>query len=356
MDKSAFEKFGGIEKEEKAHLLLEEHKNRWLKVLHTLQQEKIVKDVAPYVNKIQNLRPIPFSATYRKTNNDALDTQIENQVEMQVELQVAVQSDAYIQGMEPWQEWKWSSNLDVFKDDFLKPISVTTGWLEFLYHYSNPPLYKAHDVLKQAKNPKLAAMNEMFDDKFLVTNNFIQRRTKSFKEVKAEPFSWYAKPVFHLLVAQEKDGSITTLVIDQNDLPFFREKLQQDEGNGSRKLCIYNPSVGIVLEGKETFDEKALKEHPEFVRHLIYAKFWNGNSAYTAKEITVLEEWIKRVGLQKMWDCFHQIVRNREDSAKKFEGSSLQRVFEKLFREAAREALIQRKKAPLRGVAAGIPA
>ncbi|MBM3191238.1 MAG: DUF3638 domain-containing protein [Chlamydiae bacterium] len=333
---AAFEAFGGIEKEEQAEVILKEYTQKWLQVLEELGKKGAIKNLSKYKDRILNLKPIPLNPTYRKNENTAIDTQIENQVEKQVKLTVATEADEQREDMEPWKLWPWAQDLDIFNEDWLQPQQLQSNW--FGKETNNPrvpPLYRAQEVLEQAKNPHVKVMKGLFDDHFLVSNNFVQQKVKNNKETKAEPFAWYAKPVYHLLVAEEEDGTITTMMIDQKEVPFFREKFQEDEGFGKRKLCIYNPTIGIVLQGAKEFDEEKLKDNPAFIQHVMYAKFWDGASTYTEREAQALETWISQQGVQKCFTFFEQIIRNKKDSAKRFEDSNLKAVFVKLLKEEA---------------------
>jgi len=320
IDVTPFEAFGGIDKEENALKILEAHTQKWVGCLEELQAEKAIKNSFKYEQKIRALREVPLNEKYRVTENNTLDTQLEKQVEVQVKLTVATKPDEYRENIKPWTVWQWPSDLDIFKDDFL--------------HLASMPLYQAGDILSEANNLKVASMKGVFDETFLVSNNFLPRNVKDSLEIKAEPFTWYAKPVYHLVVTEEA-GKITTLMIDQNDLPFFREKLIQDQGDGDRKICIYDPTLGITLQGKKGFNEKALQANPEFIKHIIYAKFWNGMSKYTPEEVVYLTSWIEAQGATRMYEFFQEIVRNKDTSAKAFTHSPLALVFKRLLASEA---------------------
>lgn len=319
MDISAFEAFGGIEKEMDATGILEEYTQKWLRILKELEANHAITNATFYEDKINALRKIPLNPTYRVTNNLTLDTQvqnqIENQVEVQVELSTVTQSDVFHEtGIKPWKEREWPSGINIFKDDFLD-LGLCRS---------------AEEVLAGAKNSKVECMRDVFNPTFFISQNFLPGTNLSEGEIPAEPFAWYAKPVYHLVVTQEALGGIKTLLIDQNDLSFFRDQLLNDEGQEERKICIYDPMLGMTLHGKKTIQEEALKANPAFMTHLIYAKFWNGMSQYTPEEIVFLESWIQAQGVTRMHEFFQEILRYREDSAKAFTQSPLALVFERL--------------------------
>ena len=323
-DIKPFDAFGGIDKEEEVGKILQDYTKKWIGVLENLAKKKAIKSTAGYIKKIQDLKPIPLNPKYLITENTSMDTQIENQVEMQVELTIATNPDAYKENIKPWGVWKWPEPLNIFKDDWMR----TSSWFR-----STPmPLYEAGKILASAKNSKVSSMKNIFNDTFLVSNNFLPQKHQNFFEITPEPFAWYGKPVYHLVVMQESSGKIKTLMIDQNDLPFFRDKLLQDNGTHERKICIYDPAIGITLQGKKVFNEENLKQNPDFIKHLVYAKFWNGSSKYTAEEIHYLESWIKNHGIQKMYTFFKEILRNKDTSAKSFTNSPLAAVFERLLK------------------------
>lgn len=332
LDTNPFEAFGEIDKEDEADKILQKHEQKWIGILENLEKEKAIVDASKYKGKIKTLRKIPLSPKYRTTNNTTLDTQVENQIKMQeeVKLTVATKPDVYKERMHPWTPWQWPEKLDIFKDNWM-----TTGPY---FSSTAMPLYLAQDLLIKAKNKTVASMKGTFNNTFLVSNNFLPQQIKTSLETPAAPFMWYAKPVYHLVVIEEVDGAIKTLMIDQNDLPFFRDKLIQDQGNYKRKICIYDPAIGITLQGKLTFNEHTLKTNDKFIKHLIYAKFWNGISKYTDHEIPFLESWIRSQGIHSMFEFFKEIVRNKENSRKNFENSTLRAVFEKLYQESRLES------------------
>jgi hypothetical protein len=327
-DVTPFEAFGGIDKEEDSYKILQSYAENGLKMLDTLEKNKAIKDASTYKAKITSLKPIPVKPTSRRRENSNIDTQVENQVEMQVQLTVATQASEYKEGIKPWTVWQWPASLNIFKDEWMKPANAYWFW-------QSPamPLYRAQDLLQVSRSSKVSQMKGVFNDTFLVSNNFLPQKRKEWTEIQAEPFAWYAKPVYHLVVVEEPNGQIKTLMIDQNDLSFFRDKLLKDTGSEARKICIYDPVVGITLQGKKGFNEQHLKENKEFIKHLVYAKFWNGISSYTEEEADYLKSWIQSNNIDKMYHFFQEITRNKEDSAKAFSNSVLALVFADLYKQ-----------------------
>lgn len=364
LDKPFYEMFGGINKERDAKELLQNYVEKWIQCLRDLELKGAIQNANAVIEKIQNLRDIPLNPTYKAFDNIALDTQVEIEVELntqsEVEINLQTEQASHKEKIVPWKKWEWSPHLNIFKKcwkpthSFKPPtlIGRVVQWifnlpvigkiistivayvkrfflwlLSPIYSGSTIPIYSANDVIKHAKNSKIHQMDDLFDEDFMISNNFITIETQEASEIKAEPFAWYSKPVYHLLVMQEDDGSIKTMILGQDDLAFFREKLQNDKGQFKRKICIYDPVIGITCEGKQRFDEKVLKSHPTFLKHLVYAKFWDGTSDYSHEEKVVLKEWIQKHDPQKMLDLFKEITKYKDHSQSNFKGSALESIF-----------------------------
>ncbi|MEI8300504.1 MAG: DUF3638 domain-containing protein [Chlamydiota bacterium] len=332
MDVSAFEAFGGVEKEIDTPRILEEYTQKWLGILKELEANHAITNSSFYENKIRSLREIPLNPTYQVVNNLTLDTQVENQIENEVEVEIEVATatqsdDFYERGIKPWKEQQWP-NINIFKDDFLA-IGLCRS---------------AQEAIAGAKNIKVSSMQDVFNPTFFISENYLPAKHLSKGEIPAEPFAWYAKPVYHLVVTQEALGEIKTLLIDQNDLPFFREQLLKDTGQQERRICIYDPRLGMTLHGKKPMLEEELKLNAEFMTHYIYAKFWNGMSEYKDEELTHLERWVQSQGAVRMHGFFQEILRYKKDSAKAFTQSPLAQIFDKLIALETEPSRIAKKR------------
>jgi len=73
------------------------------------------------------------------------------------------------------------------------------------------------------------------------------------------------------------------------------------------------------------------KKKPEFIKLLVQAKFFNGETEFSSTEIPYLEAWIKDRGVVKMSTLFEKyILQWKAESSAKYQQSPLRSLFTKL--------------------------
>ncbi|PJD98213.1 MAG: hypothetical protein CK425_00575 [Parachlamydia sp.] len=170
-------------------------------------------------------------------------------------------------------------------------------------------LYQANTVVKMAKDRKISTFHKFFQNKpqtaLLMTNNFITLKPQR-TENPVLPLGKEQKPLYEVLVIQDElpDGNkkLTVMMGDQStDAYFWRQKLEEDvtqtpaevANARKRKICLYDLNIGIVQNGKNAFDEQALKDNPLFQELIVKAKIYNADVTYTDKEEVALKRLVR---------------------------------------------------------------
>lgn len=73
---------------------------------------------------------------------------------------------------------------------------------------------------------------------------------------------------------------------------------------------------------------KRLKKDALFQRVILQIKFIDGHVFYTKNEQAILRRWMKKIGVEKLYNLFQNIHDQRGRAS--FEGSDLQQLFWKL--------------------------
>jgi hypothetical protein len=179
---------------------------------------------------------------------------------------------------------------------------------------------------------------KIFDENIFVSNNFVTKKTGDVREVPTELFGKYQKPVYHMLIIKEK-GQMKTMLIDQREAEFFRNKLHLDKASDkdseerSRKVALYDIRNGVVAEGKNGFADGELEKDPQFIKLLSQIKFFNGDVDYNQGQINALSTWIKKQGVKKMQSNFEEILAYHTDSRTKYRTSIIGHLFKRLAQE-----------------------
>ena len=189
--------------------------------------------------------------------------------------------------------------------------------------YANPvkPCVQLDDLLKK---PLLKTFSKnLFDPNILISYNFLV----PYNVYRA--FEGLQKPLYHVVVYQKEDLSIQTLVIDQEDLSYFRDKIEKYEGTSKAKIAIYDATLDSFEikkgDGINLADEKA---KAQFYRQMIQIKFFGGVCNYTDAELTYLEEWIKK-DPEYLMQLFNKIIHKIPENPKRYEGSVIKAYFDK---------------------------
>ena len=215
--------------------------------------------------------------------------------------------------------WNWDPKRDTFSHDFYHlahPSAVREmrqPVLEKLESYSllapvaydQAPIMRLSDVL--AEDPDFAPYADCFDIE--VSYNFVKTRGE----------------VQHILFRENrKSGEVIATIVSETDKAFFFDKLAEERKSSQPHdydVTLYNSTLQTIQHNGASALERE-KMH----RHLVQAKFYNGESLYSAEEYPILLQWIQEKGTQHMLDLFvhHILPRRKPERATQFHGSVLE--------------------------------
>jgi hypothetical protein len=119
-------------------------------------------------------------------------------------------------------------------------------------------------------------------------------------------------------------------MLDLKDSQDF-QKILKDNDIG-RETSIYNFELGLHAQGKRPIASEELQKDPVFIRLVVQAKFFNGETHYTQKEIQVLESWIQEKGSERMYKLFYDHILQspaKTISRTEFPASRIGKLFKK---------------------------
>ena len=180
--------------------------------------------------------------------------------------------------------------------------------------------------LSETLKTKSPEFDGIFDDNISISSNFLLPYQNT------NLFSGPSKPIYRFVVMLHKDKRIETMIIDSTDLKYFREKLRQDKGQSSRKICIYSPIFGITHHGQKEVKLEELMASESFKEQLCQIKFFGGVCDYTIDEQSVLKKWLEKKSPQSMWSLFNKILASHRENKDKFQGSNIQALFSELLK------------------------
>ena len=134
------------------------------------------------------------------------------------------------------------------------------------------------------------------------------------------------KPISHVLVMEHPDKKIETLVLDAEDLEYFRAQIAQDPKGSKRKFCIYSLDLGVTHEGQEKIDFTDPVIKANFLPQLIQIKFIGGSTSYKEDEIPYLQLFIRQ-NPRFLFSLFSSIKEQLKGPSDSFAGSLLHETF-----------------------------
>lgn len=111
--------------------------------------------------------------------------------------------------------------------------------------------------------------------------------------------------------------------VDLNSYAFIQDN------NKPVNLYLYDFNLGSIINSQNT-DSKALEANLQFLHLLVQAKFFNGETSYSSKEIPFLKNWIEKNGVEKMEKLFLEIITWKDETKIAFPTSPLNKVFQKI--------------------------
>ena len=172
------------------------------------------------------------------------------------------------------------------------------------------------------KAPALNPLTQALDSRLKVTHNYAPQKSYSHTMLAPLPLENESKDVRELMLIQDKkDKSWQVVLIDKEELQFFRDKLAQDKAekkqvNRPLRLCLYHPITGVMQQGAEKITDQEIQQDKQLLPLIVQAKFLNGESLYTPAEKNVLKEWLSQHNVEALKQVlFQQILPHRMDSA-----------------------------------------
>lgn len=216
------------------------------------------------------------------------------------------------------------------------------------------PLYKIEEVIKLHSEKTISNAIDLFKPNnghtILFTNNLVCKLPQKKNEVTMKVLGREQKTIHEILVVEDTINGkkqYTIIAGDQfSDAKFFRKKLAEDKLNESkidasartRKICLYDLSMGIVQNCNNPIDENELTNDPNFLSLLTQIKFFNGEIKYNEKEETeLLKIWgrlFKPIDSKEKVNQKIKIITNfidrslawKDKKAKLYNGSRLRKI------------------------------
>lgn len=150
------------------------------------------------------------------------------------------------------------------------------------------------------------------------------------------PFNMLQKPIEGVLIVQDKDsGKLSPIFLDLNDVKQVKASLKENKKTPQKendvRLCLISTSEkGTFNQGAEKIDIEALEADPQVILWKAQAKFINGVSDYSARELEQLENWILKNDVVKMHHLFTKVIlKDKQLSADMYPFSPLDDLFKK---------------------------
>jgi uncharacterized membrane protein len=194
-------------------------------------------------------------------------------------------------------------------------VIVATILLSLLFHKeiarrAFPRTNRVSTILQEHLSKKEKKLSKFFSKNFIASNNYLNQNPISLEHAKQKPFDKEMKPLFNCLVFVDTvrgKKKITMMAMDQNDSLFFRDKLAKDRDTDLskikkrvRQVAVYDPyNDTILVQGKNSFEEKEMKENKEFRELTLQAKVLAGVKNFEKLEKEILDEKLAKHAITK---------------------------------------------------------
>lgn len=170
-----------------------------------------------------------------------------------------------------------------------------------------------------AASKGLETFADIFDDGLVGSLNFLPVNQSKYCSIfkQYEPpfglFNQFQKPVCALRVMSEDE----VVMVDQRDAA---ESVCKDR----KCLGIYDLNLGLYQVEKEI---PSFIASDKFLRKVVQAKFFDGETHYKKEEIPLLRQWIEEKGVERMRSLFvNHILKFKDDSRAAYPDSVLDKV------------------------------
>jgi hypothetical protein len=172
-----------------------------------------------------------------------------------------------------------------------------------------------------SKEPQLQPLSKALDQRLRVTHNFGPKKPYSEGMKASKPLEEGSKDLRELLLIQnKKDKSWQVMLIDQQEMQFFRDMLAQDKEakkpvERGLRICLYNPipGVGVIQQGSEAVTDSEIQQDAQLLPLIVQAKFLNGESLYTNAEKAALKTWLLKNDANALKQVLFQHILPRRD-------------------------------------------
>lgn len=297
-----------------------------------------------------DLLPKQLSTLSGTSPNQLVEQQ--SQAEVQQERMALVQKEA-IGDMAPKSKegiihWNWKSDIPSYSRSFYRLINPQalaneTEKLPIMFFDTE------NDILfpkAESQAPFLSVAEALADSKFAdyadlfdieASYNFLPGWANTiaglhiYNRVRLIPFEEGQLEVQNLLICHDRESQeVQVKLLSQADTGFFFAQLGNECLDGNKvarevDVTLYNLTLGPIQSNNQAIQNGSIDPVSDEVRRkIIQAKFFNGDSIYTEKELPLLEEWLQAKGIDRMKELFTKIILpNKEEKLKQFHGSVL---------------------------------
>ncbi len=122
-------------------------------------------------------------------------------------------------------------------------------------------------------------------------------------------------------------------LISRKDAGFFFEQLtlEKEPDQSQIEITLYNTSLGVIQSNDPNIQSGFKTSiNSTFLKKIVQAKFFNGDSFYTSAEFAVLKKWIEEKGAARMENLFvNHILEHKKLKVRSYSGSPLALFFKK---------------------------
>ena len=176
------------------------------------------------------------------------------------------------------------------------------------------PLYRWSEMIAHTTNIALKEVSHAFDTPLFSTHNFSPPVAGLLWGKSAHHLYRNRKDLTDFLIIENIDENgnknVSIGMVDHGDVAFWREKLKKSSGINKNqvRICLFNIRSNLIFgSSDQNWTREELMQNPIFVRSIIQAKFYNGDSDYREEEVAPLKKWLKESGVEKMKEAFNEI-------------------------------------------------
>ena len=147
------------------------------------------------------------------------------------------------------------------------------------------PLYRWSEMIAHTTNIALKEVSHAFDTPLFSTHNFSPPVAGLLWGKSAHHLYRNRKDLTDFLIIENIDENgnknVSIGMVDHGDVAFWREKLKKSSGINKNqvRICLFNIRSNLIFgSSDQNWTREELMQNPIFVRSIIQAKFYNGDS------------------------------------------------------------------------------